>query len=306
MSADKSTTSESVKLDVDRKKVLAEKKPSYTISKKLLLGLLIAVLLGGIGVGIYFGVQELNKDEKSPPPPPPSSMNLIGAWTSNYNNDITITSTTFYDKSSYGTNVFNIEKWGDGWILAQNAATNAYNPSKWSIHHFHTSGSGYGYCQSITDGASADAVLSTDMSTVYDASNAATGCGASGFAHTILTAYTSPLIGAWTSNWGSDITVTSTTWTDVSSSSTTKFNIEAWGVGWILAQNAATNGWNPSKWSIFQFHTSGSGYGYCQSIPDGASALAVLDADKTLLYDSSDAATGCGASNFSHTILTAA
>jgi hypothetical protein len=144
------------------------------------------------------------------------------------------------------------------------------------------------------------------MSTVYDASNAATGCGASGFAHTILTAYTSPLIGAWTSNWGSDITVTSTTWTDVSSSSTTKFNIEAWGVGWILAQNAATNGWNPSKWSIFQFHTSGSGYGYCQSIPDGASALAVLDADKTLLYDSSDAATGCGASNFSHTILTAA
>jgi hypothetical protein len=307
-----STKGDAVKPDSVKVDVVSEGTPKRsTINWKLLLVVLSITLLLGAGLGVVFYCRfagSCRDGEKSPPPPPPSSMNLIGAWTSNYNNDITITSTTWYSKSSYGTSSYNIETWGDGWILAQNAATNTYNPSKWSIFHYHTSGSGYGFCQTIYDGASADAVLSADTSTLYDSADAAKGCGNfnGGSPHTIITSYSSPLIGAWTSNYNNAITVTSTTWTDVSSYGTSKYTIEAIGVGWILAQNAATNTYNPSKWSIFQFHTSGSGYGFCQTFYDGASAIAVLSADTSTLYDSADATTGCGSFNSPHTILTAA
>jgi hypothetical protein len=236
----------------------------------------------------------------------PPATNLIGAWTTNFGADMTVTSTKLYSKASYGTSSYNIEAWGDGWILAQNAATNTYNPGKWSLFQYHTSGSDYGYCQTIYDGESAIAVLSADTSTLYDSSDATTGCGSFNSPHTILTAFSSPLIGAWTSNYGTDMTVTSTKWYSKSSYGTSSYNIEAIGVGWILAQNAATNTYNPSEWSLFQYHTSGSDYGYCQTIYNGASATAALSADTSTLYDSADATTGCGSFNSPHTILTTA
>ena len=67
-------------------------------------------------------------------------------------------------------------------------------------------------------------------------------------------------------------------------------------------QNPADAEYNPSKWSLIQWHKSGNGYGYCTSVYDGASATAAFTKDTKTIYDGANAATGCN--GFPHTILT--
>ena len=78
-------------------------------------------------------------------------------------------------------------RYGPNWALMQNAADAAYNPSLWSLMQWHTvgAGGGFGFCQSIYDGASANATLLADTSSIYNASHASGGCN--GFGHTVAT-----------------------------------------------------------------------------------------------------------------------
>ena len=118
----------------------------------------------------------------------PYSMPLAGTWTTNYGQTLTITSAEWKSESSYGTSISRIEAYGADWVLMQNAADDAYNPSKWTYVQWHTtSGGGIGYCATIYNGASVAATLATDTSTLYIASNATHGCGASQFSHTLAT-----------------------------------------------------------------------------------------------------------------------
>ena len=142
----------------------------------------------------------------------------------------------------------------------------------WSLFRFHTVGSGYGFCQIIYNGNSASDTILGDVS-AYNASDASAGCN--GFGHSTMAPYTTPMIGTWTTNFGSNLTVTASAWTSVSSYGTSTYRIEAYGNNYILAQNSASNSYNPSLWSLFRFHaTSGGSYGFCQIVYNGATAPA--------------------------------
>jgi hypothetical protein len=222
---------------------------------------------------------------------------MKGTWLTNYGSYITVTNEAWYSGTS---SIYAIEAYTNAKILAENGATNAYNPGKYTLTDFHTTVGGFGYCQSIYNGEGAAATLLTSTASIYNGTNAASGCN--GFGHTTMTSYALVLSndeGKYVDNYGGNHTIQSGVWTQGSSS----YNIEAYGNNWVLAQNAATNSWNPGKWSKFMFHTSGSGYGYCQVIYDAATAAAALTADVSATYNATNAASGCGSSGFAHSIL---
>ena len=228
----------------------------------------------------------------------PYSMPAAGKFLDNWGSYVTVNAGMWYSVSSSGSaSMYRVEAYGPNWILAQNAATNAWNPNMWSLFRFHTVGSGYGFCQIIYNGNSASDTILGDVS-AYNASDAAAGCN--GFGHSTMAPYTTPMIGTWTTNFGSNLTVTASAWTSVSSYGTSTYRIEAFGADYILAQNSATAAYNPSLWSLFRFHpTTGGSYGFCQIIYNGATAPAALVGDVSA-YNASNAASGCN--GFSHTI----
>merc|ERR1712196_764934 len=95
---------------------------------------------------------------------------------------------------------------------------------------------------------------------------------------------------------GANIAITATTWTSGSS----VYNIELYTDAIIVMQNPADATYNPSKWTKVEWHASGSGFGYCQSVYDGETAAAALAADTSSIYDATDASAGCN--GFSHSV----
>jgi hypothetical protein len=144
----------------------------------------------------------------------------------------------------------------------------------------------------------------SDAQTGFSATNTTHGCGGQ-FSHSALTPYAMPLAGTWTTNFGSTLTITSAEWKSSSSWGTSVYRIEAYGANWVLMQNPADDSYNPSKWSLVQFHDSGDGIGYCTSIFDGVSVAATLNTDTSALYVATNATHGCGG-QFSHTLATRA
>jgi hypothetical protein len=229
-------------------------------------------------------------------------MPLKGKWITGSGSYVSITNDKWYSMASWGKSVYELEAYTDAMSLAQNPADDAYNPSLWRKEEFHAITGGFAFCSSVYNGASAAAALGTDTSVDvdgngdvdYNAADATSGCN--GFGHSTLTAYVNPHIGTYDTNWGSTFTVTAT----MVDSST----IEAWGDSWILAQNAADDAYNPSLWSLFKFHTNGSGQlGYCQIVYNGATAAAALTADISASYDAANMLTD-GCNGFGHTLLT--
>ena len=110
---------------------------------------------------------------------------------------------------------------------------------------FHASGSGFGYCSAVYDGATSTAALVKDTSAIYNASDAAKGCN--GFSHTLLTPFAMPIAGTWTTNFGSTLTISATQWKSVASWGTSVHTIEAYGANWVLMQNPATDACAPRE-----------------------------------------------------------
>jgi hypothetical protein len=217
-----------------------------------------------------------------------------GTWLSNWGSYITITPEYMYTVSPWGSSVHKIRTLTNSMIIMQNPATDSYNPSKWSKMEYHATEQGWAFCFSVYDAETADAALSSDTAEVYSASDAEKGCN--GFSHTTVTAFAMPIAGSWKTNWGQDLTVTSTEWKEDKNT----YAIEAYGANFALMQNPADAEYNPSKWTKVEFHTVGKGFGYCYSVYDGASAAEAFSKDTSKLYDSSDADAGC--SGFGHTI----
>merc|ERR1711934_870654 len=151
----------------------------------------------------------------------------------------------------------------------------------------------------VYNGASAAAALVTDTSTIYNSSDASGGCN--GFGHSVASPYSMPIAGTYLDNWGANVGITSSQWTSVSSSgSSSTYAIEMYTNNLIVMQNPATASYNPSLWTKVQFHTVGSGFGYCSSVYNGASAADALMADTSTIYNSSDASGGCN--GFGHSV----
>jgi hypothetical protein len=119
----------------------------------------------------------------------PYASPLLGSWSDNWGITITINATHWKSEASWGTSTYSILAYGASFYLMQNPSDDAYNPDKWTVVQFHPStaggsvANGFGYCMAVYNGASAKAAMEIDTATIYDASNAASGCN--GFGHSV-------------------------------------------------------------------------------------------------------------------------
>jgi len=233
-----------------------------------------------------------------------SGLNIKGGWVENYGAYITITDTQWYEVASWGTSIYTIADFQKKYIIMQNPADDSYNPNLWTKVEYHKQGDGWGFCKSVYDAATQADALAADTSAIYNSADADAGCN--GFGHSVSTAFPLPLIGSYADNFGATLEVSKTEWKSVASWGTSIYSIEAWGNDWVLMQNPADDAYNPSKWTLAQFHAVGSDgtFGYCMSVYDGATPKATLAVDTTSLYDGTNADTGCN--GFGHTIASPA
>ncbi len=173
------------------------------------------------------------------------------------------------------------------WLVAQNGSDNAWNPDLWSRFDWAWQADGsVAFCQTAYAAASEDEALATPAA---DPSNVASGCG--GFSWSFLRP-TLPIGGAWVDSWGGSHDIDAFVWTSGSS----WFDITAWDAdaGWVVAQNAESNEWNPGMWSRFDWAWDSEGaLWYCQTAYAAASEA---DALATPAADATDPSTGgCGA-----------
>ena len=135
-----------------------------------------------------------------------------GTYKSNFGSYITITDSSWYSGSSWGKSVSSVKKITGGYIITQNSATDAYNPSKFVKNEYHaaTAPAKMSYCSSKYDATTQAEAESFDTKDIYDKTNTATGCN--GFSFTDLTPYTNPLIGSFKDNYGSTLVVSATEW----------------------------------------------------------------------------------------------
>jgi hypothetical protein len=259
-------------------------------NKNKWIGLLVFVALaGGTAGGIAGGLSSQGGMVK-------------GTWLTNWGTYITINDHSWYSVSAWGKGVSPIIKLTNSYAITQNAADAAYNPSKFSKHEYHSTDNGWAFCSSVYDADTAAIAEETDTTATYDATAATGGCN--GFDHTLVSAYPMPIAGKWLDNWGISLEVTADTWSTTSGDPpvTTSMAIEAYGSNYLLYQNPADATYNPSKWTKVEFHTVGSGFGYCMSVYDGASATAALTTNAA--YNASDATSGC--SGFGHSVASPA
>ena len=222
-----------------------------------------------------------------------------GTWKTNFGSYVTITDSTWYTVSSWGKSANDVKKITGGYVITQNAATDAYNPSKFVKNEYHTIATGWAYCSSVYDAATLAAAEAKDTSAIYKKDDKAKGCN--GFGFTEMTAYANPLIGNWKTNFNEKIAISATEWKN---GDKTASKIEAFGDGWILKQNPADDKWNPSKWQLINWHKVGNDYAYCTSVMSGATAAAALTTDVSSIYDKANSASGCN--GFPHSIMSAA
>jgi hypothetical protein len=253
-----------------------------------------------------------NKDPSppsAPPPTPPPSPNspvaapgttlpLIGHYMTNWGTAITVTADAWFSMSSYGTSESDIDSFGANYIIMQNPADDAYNPSKWSKVQWHGAGAtGFSFCTTVYSAATKEAALLENTYATYDPTDAAAGCGASGFSHSVASPYTMPNSGTYLDNWGTYITINDETW--YSGSGTGYSDIHVYGADMAVVQTSPS-AYYPNTWSKIRFHTVGSGFGYCTTNynePNISSAFAAVG-----VYNASDATSGCGASGFGHSV----
>ena len=259
--------------------------------------------------GGIFGSGILNASPPAAPPPlpppgpispaaaPGAAMSINGHWLTNWGNALTITPTTFYDISSFGASETTIDTFGQNYFITQNSPTASFYPSKWNKVQFHTVGTGFGYCSSVYDANTRMDALTSDTTATYDPTNAESGCGASGFGHTIASPYNMPIAGTYLDNWGSYITINNNYWY----SGNNYNNISVYSQGMALIQTSPT-AWDPLTWSKMHYHTVGTGFGFCTTAYGQANASDALKAP--IVYNASDAASGCGASGFGHNVAT--
>jgi hypothetical protein len=172
-------------------------------------------------------------------------------------------------------------------FVGQNAPTNTYNPDLWSRFDWRVQDNVLWYCQTAYAAADEATALATAAADSTDPSTG--GCGGSPWT---AARHLLPIDGTWTDTAGSTHVIDSWSW--VTNGSTT-FHISKSGPSWVVAQNDASNAYNPELWSRFDWSMAmdGTGAYVCQTAfdaADAAAAEATPPADPTQLDD------GCGGS----------
>jgi len=170
--------------------------------------------------------------------------------------------------------------------IAQNAETNQFNPGKYSQFDWATDQAlALRYCQ-VTYDSKSEAVAAAAPRA--DESNWEKGC--SGFAWSTLTP--PEILGVYADDWGGSHAITGQTWT-MGDTSPAQFNLRMLSNTrrFLIAENAATNGYHPGKFSRFDWVVDPSGaLYYCQTRYDAANEAEAL---ASAAADSIDLTNGC-------------
>jgi hypothetical protein len=226
-------------------------------------------------------------------------LNLEGTWEDNYSTHHTISSDVWLSSSEYGESSYHVSTFDNDamWAVAQNDASNTYNPEAWSVFDWAMDSAGaLYYCQSSYDLATEeDAVGATHA----DATDLTGGC--STFAWTMLRTALD-ITGSYVDSYGTAHSVSAFSWTSSSEYGDSSYHVStADNEGmWLIAQNDASNSYNPEAWSVFDWTMDSTGaLYYCQSSFDLATEEEALIADHA---DATDLDGGC--STFAWTPLT--
>ena len=188
---------------------------------------------------------------------------------------------------------YNTEKFA----IAQNDSGNGYNSEKWSRFDWTVSEGSTYYCQTVYD---AERFEDAYNATPADSGDLAAGCG--GFSWSEFTDEGLEIIGVYQSGsdpYVTDHIISQTIWDQGAAMGS--FNIAAYfnAEGYLIAQNDSGNGFNPEKWSRFDWTMDGDNLYYCQSTYDAEN---IADAFLSSPADAGDLSTGCG--GFSWSLLT--
>ena len=220
---------------------------------------------------------------------PQENLSMIGEWEDNYGTSYTITQTDIQD--SWGSS-FSITEYNnaENWLIAQNGASNPYNPNLWSKFEWFVDTEIY-YCQSAYDAPDAD----TAHAIASDTNDKQTGCN--GFPWSILREKIS-ILGNYNDNYETAHQINSFVWTFGSDRFllSTLNNLD----GWVTAKNDSENAYNPDLWSKFEWFQDADTLYYCQSAYNKDSEEIAM----SVFAERTDTETGCG--GFSWSILTLA
>lgn len=214
----------------------------------------------------------------------PSTENLFlsGEWTDGWGQDHSISNTLL---DSYWAK-FNISQYDntEGWLVAQNDATNEYNPELWSKFEWVTDDDGELFvCQSVYEADSEQSAIDAPSA---DQTNLEIGCG--GFAWSKIRA-SFDFTGDYDDEWGTSHSLTP--WTMQNAYGLYHVSQYDNAEGWFVAQNDSTNEYSPELWSKFDITSDSEGnYSFCQSSFDSSTEQDAIDAASA---DSTDPLTGC-------------
>ena len=223
---------------------------------------------------------------------------LNGTFDDGFGSGIAVTEHAWLTWSEFGTSRYDITQIDatDGWLIAQNASTNGFNPDLWSRFDWFVDGEDPLFCQTAYDAATEADALATAAA---DRGDLATGCA--GFAWSMLAPDPTRLLvaGVHVDEWGTDHTITDETWTTdgTSSYAISQFDNAA---RFAIAQNGAANTYNSDLWSRFDFAEYEGSWFMCSTAYDAATEA---DALATAAADASNPTTG-GCSGFAWTNLT--
>ena len=113
------------------------------------------------------------------------------------------------------------------------------------------------------------------------------------------------IIGEYNDNFGGSHTITSTTWTQVSSFGTSIYEIDSYSNSedYLIGLGDESNGFNPGLYDRFDWTTFESSLYYCTSVFGEATADDAKTAGEGLADTTDPSTNGCGVKNFSWTRL---
>ena len=106
----------------------------------------------------------------------PVSIALEGTWEDNYSTEHTISAFIWHMSSEYGDSSYHVSSFDNEgmWLVAQNDASNTYNPESWSVFDWAVDAEGaLYYCQSSYDQATEEEALGAPHA---DATDLEGGC----------------------------------------------------------------------------------------------------------------------------------
>ena len=216
-------------------------------------------------------------------------LEIAGEYSSSYGGTHLVGSSVWDQGEIMGK--FNISSWDNSsdYLVAQNDSGNEYSPDLYSRFDWTFDGTDIYFCQTVYDAATAqDAIDATPA----DSEDLDAGCSENPW--TKLIHVPMEILGehqSGTDPYITDHVISFTKWDQGEMMGAFNFKARYNSQKLAIAQNDSGNGYNPDKWSRFDWTVSEGKTYFCQTVYDAAR---FEDAYSAIPADSGDLSTGCG------------